>query len=116
MKCADIKARLVESLYGELPGEDESHLREHLAGCDSCRQELEALEQSRRRLKALGQPEFPFDFGRLYRTAADRAGRGRRRWRLLAGASCAAAVLLLAVIAARLRLDWEPGRLLVNMR
>lgn len=114
MKCADAKARLIESLYGELPGEDESRLREHLAGCDSCRQEMEALEQSRRQLSAVRQPEFSVDLGRLYRTAAERARRGRRRWRLLAGASCAAAVLLLVVVAARLRLDWRPDRLVIS--
>ncbi len=114
MKCSDAQIRLIERLYGELCPEDETPLREHLAGCRSCRQEMEALQQSRRQLSVLSQPDSSPDFGRLYRTAADRAGRSRRRWRYLALASSAAAVLILALLAARLRVDWQPGRLIVS--
>ena len=114
MKCPDMRTRLIESLYGELCQEEETRVREHLAGCESCRQEMERLQRSRRQLAVLAQPDASLDFGRVYRTAAERAARGRRRWRLLAGAACAAAVLLLALVAGRLRLDWRPGQLVVS--
>ena len=114
MKCSDAQIRLIERLYGELCPEDETPLREHLAGCRPCRQEMEALQQSHQALTALAQPDSSPDFGRLYRTEAQRSGRSRRRWRYLALAGSAAAVLILAVLAARLRVDWQPGRLIVT--
>ncbi|MHC4178606.1 MAG: anti-sigma factor family protein [Planctomycetota bacterium] len=114
MKCSDVQTRLVESLYGELAEEEQTSLREHLADCRSCRLEMAALERSRRQLAVLNQPDSSLDFGRLYRTAAQRAGRSRRRWRRLTIAASAAAVLLLVLLAARLRLDWQPGRLVVS--
>ena len=114
MKCSDAQIRLIERLYGELADAEEIALREHLSGCRSCRQEMEALQQSRGQLSVLSQPDSSPDLGRLYRTAARRAGRSRRRWRLLAGTACTAAVLLLVLVTARLRLDWRPGQLVVS--
>ncbi len=114
MKCDDVKARLIEGLYGELPREEEDRLQEHLAGCRACRQEMEALEQSRRQLDVLREPEVRLDLGRLYRGAADRGQQSRRRWRRLAVAASAATVLVAALAAARLRVEWRPGQLTVS--
>jgi anti-sigma factor RsiW len=114
MKCSDVQTRLVESLYGELHREEETLLREHLAGCPACRQEMETLEQSRRQLAVLAQPDFSPNFGLLYRTAAQRSGRSRRRWRRLAYAASGAAGLTVLLLATRLWLDWQPGRLIVS--
>ena len=114
MKCSDVQTRLIESLYGELSEQEGTALREHLAGCPACQEEMEALEQSRRQLAALSQPDSSPDLGRLYRTAAQRSGHSRRRWRRLAIATSAAAVLLMALLATRLRLDWGAGQLVVS--
>jgi hypothetical protein len=75
---------------------------------------MEQLEQCGRQLAVLREPDVSLNFGRLYRTAAERAGRSRRRWRHLAVATCVAAGLMLAVLASRLRVDWRPGRLAVS--
>ncbi len=114
MKCVDVQTHLLESLYGELRGEEEARLREHLGGCPDCRQEMEALRQTSRQLNVVPRPPASLDVGRLYRTAAERSGRSRRRWRRLAGTAAVAAVLLLAIAVARLRLEWQPGQLVVS--
>ena len=114
MKCDDAKARLIEWLYGELPHEEETRLREHLADCDSCRQVEESVRQCSRELKTLKEPDVRLDFQRLHRTAADRWQRSRRRWRRLAVAACAAALLVAILAGARLRFDWRPGQLTIG--
>lgn len=114
MKCSDVQTRLIESLYGELSPEAETRLREHLAGCDRCREELDNLKQTGRQLDALPGADRPLDMGRLYRTAANRSGRSRRRWRRLAWASSAAALLVAAFLATRLQFEWTPGRLVIS--
>lgn len=114
MKCADVKAQLIESLYGELSDEQQACLREHLAGCQACRHEMAGLEQSHRLLNMLARPDVRVDLGRLYRTATDRSERSRRRWRRLAVAASAAAVLIVALAGARLRLHWGPEQLVVS--
>jgi hypothetical protein len=114
MNCDDVKLRLIESLYGELSPEDEARFREHLAGCDACRHEMAGLEQSRRQLERVEEPDVRVDLGRLYRTAADRGQRNRRRWRRVAMAASAAAVLMAALVGARLRFERRPGRLIVS--
>jgi hypothetical protein len=114
MKCDEVKRRLIESLYGELSGEEEASLEEHLAGCDSCRHELEALAEGRRLLQRLRDPDVRVDVRSLYRTAADRTERSRRRWRRLAAAASVAALLIGALAAAQLRFEWRPGQLTVS--
>lgn len=114
MNCTEAKSRLIDSLYGELADRHGRPLQDHLAGCDSCRGELEALRQGHRRLGLLEGPQPPFDFSRLYRTAAQRGRRSRRRWRRLAMAACAAALLVMALAAGGLRIDWRPGEMVVS--
>ncbi|MHC4400471.1 MAG: anti-sigma factor family protein [Planctomycetota bacterium] len=114
MKCDEAEALLIECSYQELPPEEEARLREHLAGCDACRRELDALERDRKRLAALAEPAVRVDLGRLYQAAADRGQRGRRRWRRAAVAASAAAAVMVALFAARVRLEWRPGQLSVS--
>jgi anti-sigma factor RsiW len=45
--CQDVSARMMELLYGELPGDDRAAVEAHLAGCPSCRAELAGFESTR---------------------------------------------------------------------
>lgn len=114
MKCDDAKTRLIEWLYGELSHEEETRLQEHLADCDSCRQEEESLRRCSRELKTLKEPNVRLDLQRLHRTAADRWEQSRHRWRRLAVAACAAMLLVAILASARLRFDWQPGQLTIG--
>ena len=114
MRCDEAKARLIDSLYGELRPGDEASLREHLAECDACRREMEGLQEGRQQLAGLPEPEVRLDAGRVYRAAAARSERGRRRWRRVAIAASAAAVLIAALVGARLRFEWAANQLVVS--
>jgi anti-sigma factor RsiW len=45
--CQDVSARMMELLYGELPGDDRAALEAHLAGCASCAAELATFQSTR---------------------------------------------------------------------
>jgi hypothetical protein len=45
--CQGVSARMMELLYGELPGDERATLEAHLAGCPSCRAELSAFQSTR---------------------------------------------------------------------
>jgi len=47
ISCQDVSARMMELLYGELPGQERATLEEHLASCASCRAGLAALQGTR---------------------------------------------------------------------
>ena len=45
--CEQIRGRMLELLYGELPAEARAEVQAHVAGCAACRAELAALESTR---------------------------------------------------------------------
>jgi hypothetical protein len=45
--CEQIRGRMLELLYGELPPDARAEVAAHVAGCDACRAELAALESTR---------------------------------------------------------------------
>ncbi len=49
----DIQARLIEFLYGELDGEARAAFDVHVAGCQRCRSEVAAFEQTRAAARAV---------------------------------------------------------------
>jgi hypothetical protein len=48
MTCMEAAGRAIDHLYGELAGSERRSFEVHLAGCESCRREREALERTRR--------------------------------------------------------------------
>ena len=46
MNCEEVKARLIEAVYGEVPLELQAPFEEHLSGCSDCRLAYEQLEQT----------------------------------------------------------------------
>src|SRR3954454_3132452 len=47
INCQAVSARMMELLYGELPGEERATTEAHLAGCPRCRAELAAFQGTR---------------------------------------------------------------------
>jgi len=45
--CEQIRGRMLELLYGELPPDRRAEVQAHVAGCEACRAELRALESTR---------------------------------------------------------------------
>jgi hypothetical protein len=43
MTCDEIKERLIDFLYRELPAQEHTAFEAHVAGCDACRREVESL-------------------------------------------------------------------------
>lgn len=98
MICAEV--RLDEFLDGELAVADRRAAEEHLAGCATCRDELETLRRLEKVLRsvpaAAGPEPEPFLRGVRERSRSARAGRG-------VAAAAAAAVLAAAVLGYALR-------------
>jgi hypothetical protein len=98
-RCAETRATLPEIALGIADGEQRAMALNHLAGCASCRRELEELSSVADELLALApRREPPADFeGRVLDRlrlahAPHRPARRRRRIRPLAFAAAAAAV------------------------
>lgn len=100
MNCPQAREQLSHFLYGGLAPEISSAVEAHLAGCDDCRSELDALNQVRRALDAIPPATAAVDLPRLYRAAALAQERRFRRWRraAVALAGLAAALVLFAIL------------------
>ena len=116
MNCNEVKPRLIEAVYGEVPAEFRAAFEEHLAGCPACRLEYERLEQADKALDLVPETTAAVDLSRLYRVATARSRQSSRRWRR---AAIAAAVVLLVVSAlamSRGRIELGPERLVISWR
>ncbi len=98
MNCPEVRAALPEFVYEALPPEARAEVQRHLDGCPECRREEAAMRQVRSLLAAAPAPEVRVDTAAVYRAAAERQARRVRRWRRVAVAACAAAVLIAAVM------------------
>jgi predicted anti-sigma-YlaC factor YlaD len=115
MNCADVRARLPALLYGDLSADEAGRVRDHLAGCPSCREEQAAFAGVRRLLGAVPAPAGTVDLPRLYRDAAEQHRRRLRRWRRIALASlAAAAAVVLAVLLSRLEVRLDGNQLVLR--
>ncbi len=52
MNCENIKLLLIDYLYDEISEPDKTQLETHLATCNDCQQELQALQSTSKQLKA----------------------------------------------------------------
>ncbi len=114
MKCTDVRASLPLLIYGDVPPEEETELRNHLAGCLVCRREQEALQGVRRLLDAAPAPAVEIDMPRLFQSVAARQARRLKRWRRVALAAGAVAAALLLVLGLRLQIRLESRQLIVR--
>ena len=107
MNCTELRERLPELLYGELTPEAASVVEQHVANCEACRAEYQALHRLRQRLDAVPAPKVQVDVPRLFRQAADVQEQRVRRWRrlTLAAGGLAAAVFLVLILRLEVRVD-----------
>lgn len=122
MKCENREELLVASLYGELSGEEEERVQDHIASCAECREEWETLQSTAGLLRQWEDTDSPV----RYRMAAPpieterRSSRSSRKTGLLrrlrrstAPAYIVAAAALLLVVF-NLNLSVDNGRLTVG--
>ena len=115
MQCQDVQNQLVNCLYGEITADRRDAVMAHVAGCAACGHIWRELQDGRRMLDQLGQPEEGpvIDVERIFHTAANRAQRQRRGWKRLAAACATVAVVSLIVLGAGLRVEISPQQVLV---
>jgi hypothetical protein len=116
MNCNEVKPRLIEAVYGEVPAEFRAALEEHLAGCPACRLEYAKLEQADQALDLVPERTAAVDLSRLYRVATARSRQSARRWRRAAIAAAAVLVVVSAVAMWRGRIEVGPERLVISWR
>jgi hypothetical protein len=114
MSCPSFRDRLALFLYGDLDACEEAEVRDHLAGCAPCRQELAALQQVRRALDGVPVPPIAVDLPRLYQQAAARQQRQARRWRRAALAVCGLAAALVLLMLARVEIRCDHRQFVVR--
>jgi hypothetical protein len=116
MNCTAIKQQLVELLYGELNAEEQRTIEKHLAGCEACRAEWDALRQTRNQLNRLkvseNQPRL--DVLPMHRKAAMRSEQRRRRWKRTAIVSGAAVALLLISVISQLHIQIHSSHIVIG--
>jgi anti-sigma factor RsiW len=105
MQCSDAQDRLSAFHDGELPAEQAVAMEGHLAGCESCRRDLDAIRMMSDMaagLRGLSQvPSWramePRILPAVDQTTMAASKLNRRRRRLVAGAASAAAILVLLI-------------------
>src|SRR5262249_20849602 len=112
--CHQTREALPALLYGDLPPDEATAVRHHLAECPACRAEQAALQQVRSLLDAAEPPAVAVDLPRLYRAAVQRQEKQLRRWRRLACAALAAAAMLLLVFGLKLEVRLEQHQLVLR--
>ncbi len=114
MNCADVRARLTAFAYGDLSETEASQVRQHLGRCLACEQERRAITEVQRLLDAVPAPTVAVDLPRLYRDVADGHGRQVRRWRFVALAGLAAAVVVAALLVSHLEVRVDANQLVLR--
>jgi hypothetical protein len=109
MNCTEVRNRLAELLYEDLPPADRERLNEHLAVCAQCRSEYGSLQEVQQTLNRIPVPEVSVSMPLLFRQVADRQARAGRRWRTVAltVSGLAAAIMLALAFRLEVRLDGE---------
>jgi len=115
MNCTKVKDQLVDLLYDELPVQEQQAIRNHLAGCPSCRDEWNNLHAGHSLLDRLpdDDPAPGIEVARLYQTAERRSNRSRRCWRAGAVAAGLVAALMIVVAGAQLRFERYPTHFVI---
>ena len=102
MNCEQIRERLDELLDGELSDRDKQAVEQHVATCDACRAELDALRQTTDLVRSLPRAEAPAGLAQSVRAsiAQQAAARSRAtlwRWARVGGWLAAAATLVVVI-------------------
>lgn len=116
MKCEEIKELLSEYVDGELSAADAASVEEHLAGCEACRAELEALRQTAALVRSLPRADAPQGLARHVTESVGKQMVGRKRaailrWTGVGGWLAAAAALILVIQLVPWEGPLDPGAL-----
>ena len=106
MDCNVKKEDLLTFFYGECEEGEQERIKEHVATCEKCRRELDALASTQALLRA-----WPDEVPRLDLTFVE-AEVPRRRFRLMAGLAAAAVVAVVLFLAwPEFELSYRAGEL-----
>jgi hypothetical protein len=109
MCCDNNSERLIELSYGELSRDDAEELESHLAACEACRREWEAIRQNGELLDLANRKHMrdvpSLDPADLFAAQQRSGARQLQRWKHLALAATAAAMLLAVTSAAIRRIE-----------
>ena len=116
MKCEEIKELLSEYVDGELSAADAASVEQHLAGCDACRAELEALRQTAALVRSLPRADAPEGLTRSVTESVGKQVAGRKRaavlrWTGVGGWLAAAAALIIVIQLVPWEGPLDPGAL-----
>lgn len=114
MKCHDVQTRLIDLLYGELAAGEATAAGEHLAECETCRRDFEALKSTRQVLSAVPQSRVEVDVHRIHARAMTRALQARQRWKWMAVVAAAMAGVVLLLGARGMRVEVHQDHLLLS--
>jgi len=115
MMCDETVELLDEYIDGELSPDLRSRLAAHIAGCDSCRQELEALTRLRESLRNMRAKAPPAGFTEHVLRTARRHHMRRRAGVFAAGAAAAGLVIMLVAGLVRMMADDPPGPAVIQL-
>lgn len=116
MNCADVRLRMIEAVYDELPTELQTAFDKHLGGCAECRLAYEQLAETDSLLDAASDESARVDLDRMYRAMAERGTRSAQRWRRLAMAAAALLLVAIGLAVWRGRVQVGPDRLVISWR
>jgi hypothetical protein len=107
MNCIQVRNRLPEMLYEDVPIAEREQLKEHLAQCSQCRSEYASLQEVQHSLNRVSVPDISVNLPLLYRQVADHQARAGRRWRRIAFGvgGLAAAVILILILRLEIQLN-----------
>ena len=112
----DRREDLVAYLYGESEADERERLEAHLAACESCAAEVDALRSVRRSLAAWTPPEAELGF----RVVSDPPRREAPWWRRVGlrpawGLAAASAAVVAAVALGAIDFRWEGDGVVIRM-
>jgi len=102
MKCEEIKELFSEYVDGELSAADAASVEQHLAGCEACRAEFEALRQTAALVRSLPRADAPQGLARSVTESVGKQMAVRKRaailrWTGVGGWLAAAAALIIVI-------------------
>ena len=108
MHCSEIQENLSAYLDGELDPDEESELKSHLEGCESCSRELESLRSTVELVRSVPRVQAP---SALKQRLSSATSFRRPAWRFLnpVALASAAALIIVTVVAIFMLSPGHPG-------
>lgn len=115
MDCSEARREIPAQLYAELDPGAERALRDHIADCAACREELQAAQRVLVQLSAWSDVSRPAHIEDLRRVGARRSREQRWRTRALPIGLAAALLACLTLLFLGLEVELSEGRLVLSV-